>query len=244
MRAAICGFALWSASLVCVAQSKHYLIEETTILTGSRSQFESAQKEYCAAVVRGGAPSCTVLSPTTFSQANRYLTLLSFGSFAHYDQGTYTSKGLTPEQARDLNSRRGPTISSNVESGILLRYPDKPGRDDASPIVLVTEIQVFPGKADGFVQLIKNQAIAARSARVRPKIEIYQTEANGDPDRLLMLQHLAKFADLDTANPLWSTLPKDRRAAFDNAFARDVRSSYVTIIRYRQDLSASDLDLK
>src|ERR1700688_4568528 len=94
MRAGVCAIVLLSMCLAGSAQSKRYLLEETTVRGGMEAQFEVGQKDYCAAVVRGGAPSCLVLSPTTFSPGNRYLTLLAFGSFAHYDEGTYTSKGL------------------------------------------------------------------------------------------------------------------------------------------------------
>lgn len=237
-RAVVCGLLFWIASVACSAQSKHFLIEETTIQPGAKAQFESGQKDYCAAVVRGGAPSCIVLSPTTFSKSNHYLTLLSFGSFAHYDGGTYTSKGLTPEQAKELNARRAPTISANEESGIQLKYPEVPKRDDWTSIVLITEIHVVPGGADAFVKLIREQAIPPGSGNGRAQVEIYQTDANGDPDRLFLVQHLQKFADLDTADPLWSALPKTQRSAFDQAFGKCVRSSLVTVMQYRQDLSA------
>ena len=51
----------------CLAQQPHFLLEETTAANGKTTAFETAQKDYCAAVVRGGAPECLVFSPTTFS---------------------------------------------------------------------------------------------------------------------------------------------------------------------------------
>ena len=238
MRVLLGALLLCLASLPCAAQSRHYLAEETTIVAGSRDRFESGQKDYCAAVVRGGAPACLVLAPTTFSPADRYLTLLSFGTFAHYDQGTYTSKGLTPEQAKELASRRGPTIAANQESGIQLRSSTGSGPDEQRPIVLITEIHALPGKADSLVKLIRQQEMRSVRGKDSAQVEIYQTEANGDPDRLFVLQHLARFVDLDSALPLSSAAPIAQREQFNEAVARYVRSSYVTVMRYRPDLSS------
>src|SRR5580700_9282772 len=66
---------------------ENFLLEETTVRSGMGGQFEAAQKDYCAAVVRGGAPACLVFSTATFGQSGLYFTLLPFDSFVHYDQG-------------------------------------------------------------------------------------------------------------------------------------------------------------
>lgn len=72
---------------------------------------------------------------------------------------------------------------------------------------------------------------------VRRTLYVYQTAADGNPDRLFIIQHLHNFAELDAANPIRSVLPAGKRNIFDRAFANYVRSSYVTVMRYRQDLS-------
>jgi hypothetical protein len=97
---------------------------------------------------------------------------------------------------------------------------------------------MMPGKTERFLRLIREVAVPAARKKGAGAIEIYQTEANGDPDRIFLLQHLKTFADIDTANPLWSAIPNAQRAAFDEVFASCVRSSFVTVMRYRQDLSA------
>ena len=110
------------------AQSKtsNALLEETIIQSGTASQFEAAHKDYCAAVVKGGAPACLVFSTATFGQSGLYFTLLPFDSFVHYDQGKYTDRGLTPDEAKAFSARRLPPIASNHESAIALHrdlYP-------------------------------------------------------------------------------------------------------------------------
>jgi hypothetical protein len=225
--------ALLMSTLACAAQSKRYLLEETNSQRGMQKEYETTQKEYCAAVVRGGAPSCLVFAPTTLSSPNHYWILLPFTSFSHYDQGTYTSRGMTPEEAQNLGLRRNPTIASGVESIIELKAPLDSKPPDFSEIVLITEVHVTAGDGPAFLKLLREA-----SSPATPPMQTYQTVVDGDPDRLFILQPLHNFAELDTANSIRSALPAAKRQIFDRAFEKYVRSSYVTVMRYRQDLSA------
>ena len=237
MRPGLCAMVLMNMCLACSAQEKHYLLEETTVKRGMEAQFEVGQKDYCAAVVRGGAPSCLVLSPTTFSSGNHYLTLLSFGSFAHYDEGTYTSKGLTPEQAEELSRRRTPTIASNEESAIELKLAAGDKRSSFTAIVLLTEVHLAAGRTTAFVNLLDDAKAPASRGEVAD-FEVYQTVAGGDTNRVFILQHLRRFAELDVSDPIRSAIPPAKRGLFDNAFSKCVISTSVTVMRYRTDLSA------
>jgi hypothetical protein len=178
------------------AQKPMYLLEETKIAAGQQQAFESGQKEYCAAVVRGGAPACHVLAPTTLSTARQYLILLKVANFAHYDEGTYTSKGMTPPEAKDLQQRRSPTIADNSET--LLRVIDSRGIEARSdrPVVMITEVQLIPGTETQFFLLLKQWHVGRGAASV--PYEILQGAASGSPDRILILHYLLRFADLDT----------------------------------------------
>jgi hypothetical protein len=236
MRAVACAIVLLNMCLAGSAQTKHYLLEETTVRSGLEAQFEAGQKDYCAAVVRGGAPSCLVFSPTTFSPGDRYLTLLAFGSFAHYDEGTYTSKGLTPEQAKELNSRRTPTVASNEESAIELKLSSGDGRGGPTPLVKLTEVHLAPGRTAAFVKLLHEAGMQA--SREAMDFEMYETVAGGDTDRVFLLQHLDRFAELDDSDPIRSAIPAAKRGLFDNVFAKCVLSTSVTVMRDRPDLSA------
>jgi hypothetical protein len=238
MRAGVCAIVILNMCLACSAQQRHYFLEETPIKGGMEAQFEVGQKDYCAAVVRGGAPSCLVLSPTTFSLGNHYLTLLSFGSFAHYDEGTYTSKGLTHEQAKELSSRRTPTIVSNEESAIELKLTSGEKRSGFTPIVLLTEVHLAAGRTAAFVKLLHDAEAQASRGEGVVDFEVYQTVAGGDTDRVFILQHLHRFAELDVSDPIRSAIPLAKRGLFDNAFAKCVLSTSVTVMRYRIDLSA------
>ena len=60
-----------------VHAQQRFLLEETTAASG-KAAFEAAQKDYCAVVLRCGAPQCLVFSPTTLSPGGLFFTLLRF----------------------------------------------------------------------------------------------------------------------------------------------------------------------
>jgi hypothetical protein len=129
-------------TLPIAAQSKisNALLEETIIQSGTASQFEPAHKDYCAAVVKGGAPACLIFSTATFGQSNLYFTLLPFGSFVHYDQGKYTDKGLTPDEAKRSTPaafRPSPPTTSTPSLSIGTS-PSFPRQPSPTPISLST----------------------------------------------------------------------------------------------------------
>ena len=227
---------------VCVptlaAQQKHFLIEETTASRSKTAQFEQAQKDYCAAVVRGGAPECLVFSPTTFSPQSFYLTLLAFGSFGHYDQGTYTSKGLTPEQAKELSERRSPTVASNVESAIAL-VPEvsytsiKPGS-----LALITDIEMTPGSFPALVSYMRRVELPAAHQNQLLSCELYQVVAGGDTNRFILVRRLDTFEQLDGITPFGNRVGslKNLSGAFPTS---PIRMVHTTVMRVRADLSAA-----
>lgn len=116
-----------------------------------------------------------------------------------------------------------------------MKEPIEPGQPDLSPIILITEVHVAPGEAPAFLKLIH---IVEYQQLVKRQLVAYQTVADGDPDRLFIIQHLRNFAELEAANSIRSAVPAGKREMFDDALAKCVRSSYVKVMRYRQDLSA------
>lgn len=223
---ALAGLGLASATH---GQANRFLLEETTIDTSQRQQFEAGQKDYCAAVVRGGAPYCVVLAPTTFASNSSYLVMLSFRSYGHYDEGTYTSKGLTPEQASELSKRRGPTIRHNEESGFEEVFRHGPESTGTMPIVQITELTVHPGYESQVTAWLSKTLAQSKGAAV------YQSVAGGSTGRFLVFRYLARFADLDDLQPLVPKAPAD--AAATHAWQQGVSAMRVTVMKMRDDLS-------
>lgn len=202
------------------------------------SQFETAQRDYCAAVVRGGARSCLVFSPSTFSPSGRYLILLPFGSFSHYDEGTYTSKGLTPEQAQELSSRRTPTIAANHESAIEYEADDSFTGADTGALLLITEVRVNPGTGGLFLKLVRDFELpAARKAGVL-SFEVYRTVVGESPDRFFIVRRLRNFAELDQIDSIRASMPVPRRYAYDAMLSKCAKSVEISVMRSRPDLGA------
>ena len=229
-----------SSSVAQPPRARNALLEETVIRSGTGGQFEPAQKEYCAAVVQGGAPACLVFSTATFGPSDRYFTLLPFASFIHYDQGKYTDKGLTPDEAKALSARRIPPILSNHESAIAL-HPELSILPTVSnvefPINLFTEYCLKPGMTAEFLKLLARSMLPAARKAGLLEFEVFTTTVGGNPDRVLIATRLKNFAELDQPDPLQSNMSAAQRNTYVAAQSLiDHVDTY--IMRYRADISS------
>jgi hypothetical protein len=227
---------LFALSLSAAAQAPmNALLEETSIHPGMGDQFEAAQKDYCAAVVKGGAPACLIFSTATFGQSDHYFTVLPFASFIHYDQGKYTDKGLTPDEAKALSARRVPPIASNHESAIAL-HPELsilPTVTNAEyPINHFTEYRLRPGARKDFLALVVKLLLPAAKKAGLLEFEVFTTTVGESPDRVLIVTRLKNYAVLDQPDPIELELDK-----FPDTLSRLVEHRDTWIMRYRADLS-------
>ncbi len=219
--------------------SPHALLEETQIHSGMSGQFESAQKDYCAAVVRGGAPACYIFSTATFGPSDRYLTVLPFTSFIHYDQGKYTDKGLTAEQAHALSARRVPPIASNRESAILL-HPDLSLNPEATqPLSVLTEYRLRPGTLPDFLNLLRSDLLPAARKSGIASLEVFTTVVGESPDRVFLVRSLPNFAALDQPDPILAAMSRTERIHWEAFVEPNIQHTEITILRFRADLSSS-----
>jgi hypothetical protein len=218
------------------------LLEETNIRPGMGGQFESAQKDYCAAVVKGGAPACLIFSTATFGQSDRFFTVLPFASFIHYDQGKYTDKGLTPEEAKALSARRIPPIASNHESAIAL-HPELsilPTVTNAEyPINLFTEYRLRPDASADFLKEIQDRLLPAAKKAGLLELEVFTTTVGESPDRILIVTRLKNYAELDQPDPVIASMSKLQRIGWLSAL-HNVEHRDTWIMRYRADLSTDN----
>jgi hypothetical protein len=229
------------------AQSKtsNALLEETIIQSGTASQFEPAHKDYCAAVVKGGAPACLVFSTATFGQSGLYFTLLPFDSFVHYDQGKYTDKGLTPDEAKALSARRLPPIASNHESAVALHrdlsiLPPPTITNADLPLNFFTEYLIRPG-ADNlkeFLDAIASYILPAARKSGVAAFEVFTTTVGESPERVLIVTRLKNFAQLDQPDPIQASMGVVQRGGYGSMIVHYVEHSETYIMRYRADLSA------
>ena len=221
---------------VCPAQQR-FLLEETYAAKGKTDAFEAAQKDYCAAVVRGGAPECLIFSPTTFSPGGEYLTLLRFSSFSHYDEGTYTSRGLAPEQATELKARRGPTIGSNHESALSLHAEVSYTSADPGDLVLIVDLTILPGTLPRLLSYLRTVALPEAHRAGLLSSELYQVVAGAETNRFLLLRRMKRFQDLDRIAPFGDTPASGngRQASLLGC----VTANRTTVMRVRMDLGAS-----
>jgi hypothetical protein len=249
MRNLGCLLAVVTAAGVCigpqaVAQDQqkiqYFLLEETTVRGGMGGQFEAAQKDYCAAVVRGGAPACLVFSTATFGKSNLYWTLLPFSSFIHYDQGKYTDKGLTPEQAKELSARRTPTIESNKESAIALELDSSlapSGSNSDYPLNVVTEYRLKPGITSDFVAAIKKWMLPGARKSGATALEVFTTRMGESPERVFVATRHKKFEELDGPDPILAGMSSSERNTWKGLSPTYIQEQEKYLMRYRADIS-------
>lgn len=89
-----------------VHAQQRYLLEETTAANGKAATFEAAQKDHCAAVCAWR--QCASSSAPRHSRRRSLFHVASLQQLPSLRRGHITSKGLTPEQAAELENRRGP----------------------------------------------------------------------------------------------------------------------------------------
>ena len=207
-------FSAFCLSPLLRAQQR-FLLEETTAANGKYAAFERAQKDYCAAVLRGGAPECLVFSPTTFSPGNLFFTLLRFSSFRHYDEGTYTSKGLTSEQAIELDKRREPTIVGNRESAMTLHDEVSYSSSNPGSLVIVTDFTIRPGTLPALLEYLRKVELPEAHRAGLLSSELYQVVAGGDTNRVLLFRRMERFAQLDRVAPFGDTVGQTAASIVD-----------------------------
>jgi hypothetical protein len=236
------ALALLALTFSAAPQTKisNALLEETTIRSGTASEFESAQKDYCTAVVKGGAPACLIFSTATFGQSDRYFTLLPFASFTHYDQGKYTDKGLTPDEARALSARRIPPIVSNHESAIELHRElsilSTVSNADY-PINYFTEYYLRPGTSENFLAVVHDYLLPAAKEAGLLEFEVFTTTVGESPDRVFVVVRLKNFAELDKPDLLESAMSAHHRNMWHDVLSKTVDRTDTYVMRYRDDLS-------
>ena len=219
---------------------QYFLLEETTVRGGMGGQFEAAQKDYCAAVVRGGAPACLVFSTATFGKSNLYWTLLPFSSFIHYDQGKYTDKGLTPEQAKELSARRTPAIESNKESAIALELDSSlapTGANADYPLNVVTEYRLKPGMTNYFVGTVKKSLLPGAKKGGAAALEVFTTRMGESPERVLVVTRHEKFEELDGPDAVLAGMSRAERGNWEGMLATYMQHREMYVMRYRADIS-------
>jgi hypothetical protein len=167
-----------------------------------------------------------VFSPTTFSPGNLFFTLLRFSSFRHYDEGTYTSKGLTPEEADALEKRRGPTIAGNRESAMTLHEEVSYSGSDPGSLVIVTDFTIRPGTLPILLDYIRKVELPEAHRAGLLSSELYQVVAGGDTNRFLLFRRMQRFAQLDLVAPFGDT-PGQQTASIVNC----VVSTRTTVMR-------------
>jgi hypothetical protein len=216
--------------------NQRMVLVETVIHPSAVAEFEAAEKQRCAAIVKGGGQSCHVYSTAMFGTLYKYYTVIPLDNYAHYDAGTYYSRGATAEERAGIEKKRGAAMISSEESSMLLIGSLSIVDEKVSPLIRVTEIQVRPGMQEGFYDDIAKIELPAAKKAGMTDFETYKTLI-GNPDRMFTVVAMDKFAELDKGNKVFAAMSKEDMATFETNTAKySLKVSY-SILEYRKELS-------
>jgi hypothetical protein len=217
--------------------NQRMVLIETIVHPSAVAEFEAAEKLRCAAIVKGGGRFCHVYSTAMFGTLYRYSTVVPLDNYAHYDEGTYYSRGATAEERAGIEKKRSAAIVSSEESSMLLIGSLSIIDEKFSPMIRLTEIQVKPGMQQSFYDdIAKIQLPAAKKAGIAD-FETFKTLIGNSPDRMFTVVGMNKFAELDAGNKIFAAMSKEDMATFVANTAKYSEKVSYAILEFRKDLS-------
>jgi hypothetical protein len=217
--------------------NQRMVLIETVIHPAGVADFEAAMKLRCAAIVKGGGRSCHVYSTAMFGTLYKYYTVIPLDNYAHYDDGTYYSKGSTAEERAGIDKKLTAATISSEESSMLLIGSLSIPYDNLPHYLRLTEIQVRPGMQEGFYDDIEKILLPAAKKAGMPIFETYKTLIGNSPDRMFSVTGMDKFAELDAGNKMFAAMSKEEMAKFQEHTAKYSEKVSYAILAYRKDLS-------
>ncbi len=239
---AISAFVL-SACVTLPAQqpagstNQRAVLIETVIHPNGVAEFEAAEKQRCAAIVKGGGQSCHVYSTAMFGTLYKYYTVIPLDNYAHYDAGSYYSRGATAEERAAIEKKRAAAMISSEESSMLLIGSLSIMDEKVSPLIMVTEIQLRPGMQESFYDDVEKIQLPAAKKAGLTSFETYKTLIGNSPDRMFSVVPVAKFAELDKGNKIFAAMSKEDRATFMANTAKYSEKVSYALLEYRKELS-------
>jgi hypothetical protein len=236
---AVLSAAVASAQTTPAPANQKFTFIETVIRPEARASYGDTLKAFCAAIVKGGAKTCHVSSTAMFGDLDKFVILIPLDHYAHFDEGTYFSKGASAEEQKRINGERARAEVSANESTVNLIGSLSLDSNKEPHFMHVTEIQVRPGMQQGFYDDVEKMELPAAKKAGLTDFWVYKTLQGGSPDRMFIVTPFDKFADMDKGNPLFAAMGKENFASFQQHTAAYTEKVSYSVAVYRKDLSAS-----
>jgi len=228
-----------SAQTATTPANQKYMFVETVIRLDARTAYEGTLKAYCAAIVKGGARECNVYSTALFGNAGSFVIVVPFDKYAHYDEGTFFSKGASSEEQKRIMTDRAKAEISVDGSSINFIAGLSINSDKTPRYLHVTEIHVRPGMQQGFYDDVEKILLPAAKKAGLADYWTFKTLQGNNPDRMFSIIPIEHYADLDKGNPLFAAMGKENFATFQQHTATYTEKVSYSIVEHRKELSAS-----
>ena len=214
------------------------IITSTQIKPEFRQEYEAVQKELSAAYKKAGAPSRLVVQ-TMLGDYAEYISIVPITKLADLDGPSPSIKALGEAGSQKLLKRIGGYVVA-VHRNTSLAMPEisiNTPMENPGEYAQVTVLRLFPGKAQDFVALIKDDYLPAMKKADIANVWVSRPIFGGELNERVIVRPLHKMAELDGGPLLRRVLGEEGARRFAEKQATIVQSSSYSIVRVRPDLS-------
>lgn len=231
-----------SFAVLCSAQDDGptwILLSEIQVKPEMRQEWQDLQKNEVNPAFKKAGISERWVWETVVGDLRTYYSVIALENFAQLDEPGPLKRALEPERRIVLLQKLSKCINARKRSTIVLR-PDlsiEKEQGSPSPLAVVIEVSLLPGKQKAFESLFKSEVLPAlRKAGVQEFLAS-QTVFGGSPTQLTFLSMIPNFAQLDKGPPLVRALGREGAEKLAEKFAGLTSSVNYTIARFNAELS-------
>ncbi len=160
--------------------------------------------ETIPALKKAGVPWLQTYAIGPFGQAFTTVALTPIANYAQFDEPSPIVKALGPAGAAAYNAKLRPMLV-RAEALVQTFRQDLSITSNSTtppPFVLVQTFQLLPGKGGDFANVMTQDFLPAYKKAGVKDLLVYVTNFGGPGGQFLVVQPLAKMAELDQGNPL------------------------------------------
>jgi hypothetical protein len=196
--------------------------------------FQAAVKDYNAALKKAGWDKASYWW-SSLTGTNEFHLVRNFSKYGDMDAPgpTATNADLARAFARIQSCTEG------TETTVMEVLPDLslPRQPEPPPVILVTRVRVFPGKATEYENLLKEEYLpAVRKAGVK-SYSVARVRSGGSGNDFYTSVGLKSWADLDEQSPVRKAMGAEAYQRFIAKRSALIVETETQMFRYRPELS-------
>ena len=249
VRVGCLGFLVAAAAVLTSAQTPKPAAEQSqllqativTVQPGMITEYEEYQKnEVMPALKKGGSPGRTGWSTGAFGEAGTYAFFTPVTSLAQYDGQSPPQKALGEQGAAQLLAKGGKLLTARRVLLIRTR-PDLGVAGDPkaarSPLALVTEVHVVPGRRIEFEALIKREVLPVMQQAKVKAYDVLEVVYGDESGTFFTSIPYESYEAIGKGHPFQIVLGEEGSKKLEAKFAGVTTRIERFIARYREELS-------